>query len=197
MMIFNWDSGEVAIWKGSKTEKALARALRLAGNQAIRAAKKQSVAHVRSKKLIREEVVEKRMPLTSADSKEAIADLEWTERVGNKPMPLVRFPHIKTAFGITVRVNVNGGKGRLKSAFEAKVGAGGHVGIFMRTGVFGRRGNPKLERIKELFTSRVSDSMADPGAMDGARDAAAKRMRKAFQKGLARELLKLKKKGDA
>jgi hypothetical protein len=43
----------------------------------------------------------------------------------------------------------------LPGSFIARV-ASGHIGVFKRTGKFGRRGNPKLETIQELFGPSVA-----------------------------------------
>lgn len=186
---FEWDSRDLALWRGGKVEAALARAARLAGNQAIKVAKTSTIAYVRSKKFLREHDVAKALPLVMPGRKDALANLVWTEKVSGAPMPVSKFPNIQTKTGVSVRINVGAGTKRIRSAFRATLGSG-HLGVFRR------KGKARLP-IAELWTSRISDVMQDPGAVDGVQGQALQRFQTAFQRGLARELAKLKRKGEA
>jgi hypothetical protein len=73
----------------------------------------------------------------------------------------------------------------------------GHRGVFLRSGKMGRRGNPKLEKIKDLWTTRISDSMQDAGAIPAVQATTSKAMESVFLRGLKRELAKGMRKGLA
>jgi hypothetical protein len=185
---FIWDSRDLEVWRGGKVEFALARALRLAGNQALRVMQRDSTRAILGRKLMREGDVVKALPLVFPGRKAAIRDLVWREKVSGKPVPLSQFPHIQTKRGISVRVNVGGGTKRIKSAFVATMRSG-HVGIFRR------KGKARLP-LQELWTTRISDVMQDHGIIPAIEGAAYARMQSAFTRGLERELAKLKRKGD-
>lgn len=186
---FEWDSEDLKVFRGGAVEKALARALRLAGNAAIREAKEASTDHVTSRKLIGRSNVEEGLPLDMPKTSDAINDLVWVERISGKGMALSKFPNIQTALGATVRVNAASGFKLLKGAFTVRLSSG-HLGIFRR------KGAERLP-IKELWTTRISDAMSDPGAIDGAHRKAQEKFQTVFARGIERELAKLKRKGDA
>ena len=186
---FVWDSRDLEIWRGGKVEGALVRALRLAGNQALRGMQKDSVAHVIERKRMRPDDVAKGLPLVFPSRKEALRDLVWREKVSGTPVPLGKFPHIQTARGVSVRVNVGGATKRIKSAFVATMG-NGHVGVFRR------KGKARLP-IQELWTTRISDVMKDQGVIPAIETKAYAKLQGAFGRGLTRELKKLVHKGLA
>jgi hypothetical protein len=187
---FVWDSRDLNIWRGGgKVEFALGRALRLAGNQALRAMGAESNISVRRRKRMREGEVMKGLPLVFTGSRTAIKDMVWRMKVSGKPVPLSAFPHIDTRKqGVLVRVNVGGSTKRLPGAFVATLRSG-HEGIFKR------RGKARLP-IDELFSSRISDTMKDEAIILHVQGVAFNRMQTAYQRGLERELGKLKRKGD-
>lgn len=187
---FEWDSRNLPFGRGNKqVEKALQRALRMAGNAAIKEAKVASADHVTNKRLIARTRVEDGLPLDMPKGSDAIADLEWKERISGKGMALAKFPSIQTALGAYVRISPTSGFKRIKGAFIARMD-NGHLGIWRRTG-------PGRTPIKELWTTRISDAMSDPGAIDVAQDRGLAKLQTAFAKGLEREFQKLRKKGGA
>lgn len=56
-------------------------------------------------------------------------------------------------------VQVSNQRKRIRGAFAARMGSG-HVGLFVRSGDYGRAGDPDLERIQELFTFAVPQAVA-------------------------------------
>lgn len=187
---FSWDSRDLDIWRGGKVEFALARAIRLAGNQAARGMKKDSIQRIQAKKIIRSDDVANGLPLIFPGTRTEIKEMYWRMNVSGKPVPLGRFPVIDTRKkGVLVRVNVSGGTKRLRQAFVATLRSG-HRGVFMR------KGKARLP-IRELFTSRLSDTMKDDGVIPAVQAAAYDRMQTAFERGLKRELRKLRTKGEA
>lgn len=187
LISFEWDSRDLKFWRGKHMEGALARALRLAGNQAIRVAQKESTEHVTSRKHLSEKTVEEGLPLVVPGRKAALRDLAWRLKMSGEPMPLSRFPFIVTRTGISARVNRGQGTKRIKSAFASRM-ASGHLGIFRR------RGKASLP-IDELWTSRISDVMSDAGALPKVERQAMNRFDSAFARGLDRELRKARGKG--
>lgn len=200
MFTFEWDSRDLEVWRGGKVDAAIARSLRLAGNRALRSMQRGSTARVRSKKLMREEHVVRGLPLVFPGRKMAIRHLAWVMKVSGEPVPISRFPHIQTPWGVAFRVNVGGGTKRIKSAFPAVLDTG-HRGVFMRHGPYRRasKGNYRgqmRQAVRELWTTRISDTMRDPGTIDAVHADAVSRMRSDFQRGLDRELAKLRRKGE-
>lgn len=190
MIEFEWDSRNLPFGRGDKrVEKALQRALRMAGNAAIKEAQDGSTEYVTTRKLIGQDDVRQGLPLEMPSAKAEISDLQWTERVSGKGMALAKFPYMQTALGARVRVNARSGFKLLPGSFTLRL-ASGHVGIFRRTG------KDRLP-IKELWTTRISDSMSDPGAVEGVQGKALEKLQTAFARGLERELTKLRLKGEA
>src|SRR5918912_4444345 len=155
---FTWDSRDLAMWRGGKVDGALKRALRLAGNQAIRLLQRDATALARSRKALPETTITDDQSLYLPSRSAELRDFAWKLFVQGRPVPVAMFPHLDTRRtrsrdGVLVRFGT-GGTQRLRSAFVARMKSG-HVGVFRRDGRFGRRGNPKLERISELFSSRL------------------------------------------
>jgi hypothetical protein len=214
-----WNADQLATLKGNAIDRALARAVRNAGDQAGRQASTSVVKLIRSKKRLKAGEVRKGVKLQRPGRTAAIEAMAWHIRISRDPIPLSRYPHSKTPQGVTVRVNRSGAAQKIPSAFVAKVGKGGHVGIFLRTrsqssvqkvvsrlglsrllGVLSRgrlgRGDEPVKRvgrkpIRQLWGSRLSDVMQDTGAIDSIFQAAQERMATAFERGLAMQLEKL------
>jgi hypothetical protein len=172
----------------------LTRALRLAGNQAARAMQRESVEQVQRHKYVRGSDLEKRLPLDMPRRSDELEHLVWTERISGKDFPMSRFPTAKGIGGVFAAIN-RSSKGRqlLRGAFVARMESG-HVGVFKREGT-------KRLPIRELFTvglAGVFTSTAESSsvAVNAALSAARNRMTSAFERGLRRELQKLRVKGD-
>lgn len=183
-----WDSRDLEVWRGRKVDQALLRATKLAGNRALRKMQKDSISTITSRKRMRSSDVMAGLPLVFPSRKEALQDLVWTQKVSGKPVPLSRFPHIATKSGVSVRVNVRSATKRIKSAFVLTLRSG-------HTGIFQRKGKSRLP-IRQLWTTRISDVMQDPGTIPTIQQHAHSEMESAFRKGLERELAKLRKKGE-
>jgi hypothetical protein len=186
---FTWDSRDLAVWRGGGVERALTRALGLAGNQALRWMQKDSISAVRARKLLREQVVKDGLPLVFPGRKATIRAMAWVMKVSGEPMAISRYPHIQTKRGVSFRINTQGGTKRIKSAFTARMRSG-HEGVFLR------KGKGRLP-IQELWTSRISDVMKDQGTIPAIEAKAYAKMQTVFAKGLERELKKLRRRGEA
>jgi hypothetical protein len=187
---FNWNSRDLDVWRGGKVEFALARAMRLAGNQAAREMRKATVEYIASRKFLRESYLmsPKRLKLMLPKSKTAIRDMEWVEHVSGKSIELSRYPHIQTPRGVSVRVNKGAGTTRIRSAF-VRTNRRGHEAIFRR------RGKRRLP-IDELRSTRLVDVMSDTQAQQRVLSRASARFESAFARGLARETRKMRGSGD-
>jgi hypothetical protein len=182
---FVWDSRDLEVWRSAKVERALTRALRLAGNQAARVMQKKSLKQVQSRKFIRETRILKGLPLSMPSRSAEIQRLVWTERVSGRPIPLVDYPHSRSKSGIMVSVNRTGGVRKLvKAAFAAQMKSG-HKGIYRR------QGRGRLP-IRELFSSTIANALQDSSVLSSILNAASQRFDRAFARGLPRELAKVK-----
>ncbi len=189
MITFEWDSRDLSVWRGRKVDQALTRALRLAGNAALRSVQDESTEGVKKRKFLRESDVRKGLVLDFPTGRTEISSLQWTERVSGELVPLAKFPFTSTPQGVRVNVNRAGGARKLiPSAFVATM-ANGHTGIFVR------KGKARLP-IKELFSSKLSDTMQDNGLIPSIYEVAQVKLQKTFDRGLERELGKLRRKGD-
>jgi hypothetical protein len=189
---FEWDSADLAVFRGRKVDTALARALRLGGNQAIRVVQRAAIAHITGRKLLRDADVKKGLPLVLPRRSDAIQNLSWTMKVSGRPIALSKFPNVDTRSlgkrgGVLVRVNRGAGPVRIASAFSAGV-ASGHVGIFRRKG-------KARYPLQHLVTSSLADSMQDAGVAPAALAKGYAKLEAAWPKGMDRELGKLRRKG--
>jgi hypothetical protein len=181
---FEWDSRELAVWRGKGLEIALGRAMRSAGDKAIRTARVTSVAYVTGRKAIKRKRAIQGIVLDFPRRGTAMRDMEWTERMSGSPMPLSAFPSMSGDRGLNVRVNTAGGFKQVFGSFWARTKSG-HVGIFARVGA------ARLP-IKELWSSTIADTMSDPGAIEQAQRDAVVKLGKEFGERLALELDKVK-----
>lgn len=91
--------------------------------------------------------------------------------------PGTRRPPVGASVQITTRK-------RIKGAFVARM-ANGHLGLFVRSGRYGRLGDPGKERIQELFTFAVPQAVKWIEENEGAISAGA---RERFAKNLDHEM---------
>jgi hypothetical protein len=86
--------------------------------------------------------------------------------------------------GVTVTVE-RGKKKHYSHAFVAKM-ANGNIGVFERSGQFGRRGNEKLEKIKNRATVTIATMFNQPRVMTPTVSAIDKRLIERFDHHLTR-----------
>jgi hypothetical protein len=156
------------------------RALIRAGSSAILAARAEAVRQVRERREIKasaiRNVISIRYPLASEE------EPKWVMTISSRAMPIGAYPHRQVSAGVSAEIKA-GSRTVIRGAFVAAMKSG-HRGVFMRSGRFGRRGNPKLERIRELYTTRVVDVFRDPGFVE----AVGVRATEVFQQTLDRNL---------
>jgi hypothetical protein len=188
---FVWDSRDLAVFRGGKVDAAMGRALRLAGNGAIRGLRRDATALVLLRKNLDEPVIAEDQKLFLPTRKAAIRDFAWKLFVRGKPVPASKFPYLDTRRtrsrnGVLVRFGT-GGTQRLEGAFEATMRSG-HTGIFRRTG-------KKSLPIEEVFSSRLPKNFG-ADVMTTLGDKTYRKLEASYTRGLDRELAKLRRKGD-
>lgn len=144
------------------------RAALRAGSDAIKAGRAESVRKIRERRAMKAGAVRDAITLQFPTSGEGGA-LLWSINVSSKPARVADYPYRQTRQGVSVQIKTSG-RSLIRGAFVATMPKSGHTGVFYRTGEFGRRGNPKLEKIDEAFTTRVSDVFRDAGFIEAVLD---------------------------
>ncbi len=162
---FVWDSRQLNPLLDGGVTRALTRALRMAGGDAGNSLVTGSVKEVRAARRLKVKEVKRAIPLSKPPSGvRDLNDLVWTMRVSGAATRAIAFPN--SVFGSKkgarggVRFALKTGAARttVQGAFIAKVGKGGHVGIFRR------KGKGRLP-IQEIFGPRVSDLIGKNAGM--------------------------------
>ena len=137
-------------------------------------------------------VIARRTGLKSATVKSRIfydpvkvGDYQVIVRSSRRPIPLIEFPSARQV-GAGVRTSVWGRSQILGSAFIATMPSG-HRGVFRRTGRYGRRGKPYLERIKELWGPTIYGTFATPDVQSVIRATMKARLKTALARRIASE----------
>lgn len=149
---FQWDSKELAALTGRGIERAIVRALKMAGRDALRATRAEAKRGVRSRVRIRAGyLADRALPLAFARG-ERLDGLVWTLGVSGREVPLGEYPRRQTKRGVSVEVQ-RGRRAVIQSAFLAK-GKGARERVFLRPG---KARYPMGHRLGPS----VADSMAD------------------------------------
>ncbi len=193
-LTLEWNSRDIEIWKGP-VRSAVARALKKAGGDAIRAMRVESSRTIRERKRFKVRTVNTALVLDFPRGNN-IDQLEWKMRVRGQIVPVVDFPHRQIGSRIIgrkgrkerasggVRVEINRGRPVLiRSAFVATMRSG-HTGVFLR------KGAARLP-IRELFTTRVSDVFGDTGMVPNVQARTQDVFKSAFARLLPLELAKV------
>lgn len=191
---FEWDSRDLKFWRGTVFDKSIERAMKMAGNKVIKSLQDKSVEHVVSRKNLQETDVREGLPLIKPGRKAVLRDMVWREDISGEPMPLSRFPFYSSPAGIVVSVN-KGSVTRIKSAFVARMPKNNQKQDHGHLGIFKRRSKDRFP-IQELWTSRLSDVMSDAGVIPKMESSAIEQLAVGFERGLARELRKLRRSGE-
>lgn len=180
---FQWDKSAVGAWKGRKMEKAVVRALKKAGSDAIRATRAESKRGVRTRTRIRAGyLADRALPLQYARG-DRLEGLVWAVHVSGQSVPLGEYPRRQTKRGVSVEVQ-RGRRALIESAFLARSRTG-------RLGVFLRPTTARYPMGHRLGLS-VADSMADGRVPDMALRRGVAVLGSAFARLLPLELEKLR-----
>lgn len=187
---FEWDSRDLDVFRGRKVDAAVARALRLAGNYAIRDLRKEATELALSRKNLTSDVVQADQDLQLPQRAREIREFAWSLFVKGKPVPVAKFPHLDTRLtrsrnGVLVRYGT-GGTQRLTEAFTVRLKSG-------HEGVFRRRRDSRLP-IDELFSSRLPANYGEE-VVTRYGGSTYRKLEARFKRGLDRELGKLRRKG--
>lgn len=112
----------------------------------------------------------------------AVGDYRVFVKSSRRPIKLIEFPVTQTRAG--VRTRAWGKEQVLKSAFIANMPSGGR-GVFRRTGKFGRRGKPYLERIEALWGPTIAGTFAKPEVQRVIADVMKARLQNALTRRMA------------
>jgi hypothetical protein len=113
-------------------------------------------------------------------------DRQVVIRASRKPIPLGEFPGVRQAAG-GVRVRVWGRPQVLAGAFIATM-PNGYTGPFRRTGAYGRRGKPYLERIQKLWGPTIRGTFVTPEVKKIISETAKTRLRATLVRRIAAEM---------
>lgn len=161
---------------------ALRAALR-AGSDAAAAMRAEAVRQVTDRRGVRAGAARRAMSTrspTAAGFETGL--LAWSLDVAGAPMPVAAYPHRQVREGVSAQIKA-GTRAIIRHAFVATMDSG-HEGVFVRTGRFGRRGNPKLERIRELYTTTVADVLRDEGVAEAVTERGKAVFRSAFSRNM-------------
>lgn len=194
---FEWDSRDLEVWRGEKVDGALARALRLAGNQAIRGLRRDATAFALARKNLPEPVITDDQALELPRRKVAIRDFAWALFVRGQPIPASKFPHLDTRKSFA-RAGRAGGRGVIVKFGEGQVGRiAGAFAVTLKSGhqgIFRRRGKGRLP-IDEAFSTRLPKRFGQD-VMTTYGEKTYRKLQEAYTRGLDRELAKLRRKGE-
>lgn len=194
-----WDKRGLAGLETGKFKGATVRALRKAGQTALRDMRGEASKRVKARKRIASKYISRALSLRAAKGGD-IANMAWALNVSGQPVPLIAYPHRAVA-GRTgkrgmgprsmggVSVEVNTGKRTLvRGAFVQTMPNSGHVGIFRRLG-------SKRKPIEELLGSRPVDALLHQGEADAVAERGGRSFGETFVRLLPLEIEKGNAKG--
>lgn len=178
----SWDVRSAGLLQSAGMERAVFRALKKAGGDALRKLRAEAKRQVRARVSIRAGyLAASTLPLRFATGR-AVDELAWVMKVSGREVPLGEYPRRATKKGVSVEVQ-RGRRVLLKSAFLARSKSG-------RQGVFLRPSSARYPMGHRLGLS-VADSMADGRIPAGALGEAGKALGVSFARLFPLELAKL------
>jgi hypothetical protein len=150
---FAWDTQASAFLEERRIQKAVFKAAKKAGRDALRALRAEAKRLTRARVRIRAGyLANKALPLTTVKATK-MEDLEWRMDVSGAAVPLGEYPARRTKRGVSVEVE-RGRRAIIKGAFLAKTQRTKRKGVFKR---------PTAARypMGHRLGLRVSDSMRD------------------------------------
>jgi hypothetical protein len=159
-MEITWDRDARSFIRDRKTERAVFRALKRAGGDALRATRAQAKRSTRERVRIRAGyLADRALPLTFPRGATTLNGLEWRMRVSGQAVPLGEYPRRQTKKGVSVEVQ-KGKRALIASAFLAKSRTG-RQSVFLRPGkarypMGHRLGLNVADTMKDGVTPRVA-----------------------------------------
>lgn len=158
---FTWNSKELAALTGRGIERAIVRALKMAGRDAIRAVRAEAKRGVRSRVRIRAGyIADRALPLTYARG-DRLDALVWEMGVSGREVPLGEYPRRQTRRGVSVEVQ-RGKRAVLKGSFLAH-GKGSRERVFLRPG---KARYPMGHRLGMSVANSMSDGRVPRAALN-------------------------------
>lgn len=151
-LIVTWDKQSLAFVRGRAMERAVFRAAKKAGRDAIRAVRAQAKRKTRERVRIRAGYLANSALPIKYPKGQRIEALEWRMLVSGRPVPLGEYPRRQGRKGVAVEVQ-RGRRVLIRSAFLASSRTG-RKGVFLR---------PTAERypMGHRLGLSVADSMRD------------------------------------
>lgn len=203
-LTLEWSSKDLKIWEDRAVERAVLRALNMAGNDAIKELRVRSAEGVRDKKKIKLGQVNKALHIENPENRREIAYLVWRLDVSGKPIRIGEYPARKGSEGVSVEINT-GKRVTIQSAFIATLKSG-HKGVFVRelaganaakvtkkskSGI-GRAHRVGRLPIRELYTTKVTDVFNNAGFVPAVLGSAQRKFASSYARLLPLQLDKLK-----
>lgn len=151
-------------------------------NRAAITVRKEASIQIRERYNLKARVIKAQMRIVKATSKRLVAEIV----ASGKRIDLIEFVVGRKQPGRRrggVKARVTRQAVSYPHAFIAKMPSG-YVGVFQRTGSFGRRGKSYLERIKKLVGISVPKAMAEKEVNKALAQVASRRFRTEFEREL-------------
>lgn len=178
-LIVSWDAKSLQVLRTAAVERAIFRALKKAGGDALRALRAEAKRKTRERIAIRAGyLAASAFPLRYATGK-TVSELAWTMKVSGRAVPLGEYPRRQTKKGVSVEVQ-RGKRAQIRGAFLAKARTG-------RQNVFLRPSRLRYPMGHRLGLS-VADAMADREIPAAALERAGSVFSSAFHRLLPLEL---------
>jgi len=159
----------------SRSKGVIAKSAARALNRAATSVRSAAVKEIRKRYLIKPAALRKQIKIVKARASRLTAEVVATGR----RIPLFAFSARKVRGGVSV--NVTGSRKIVRGVFLATM-PDGRRGVFERTGEFGRRGNPRLEKIAELFSLSITQAFRQRSILRALRRVASTRFIAEFER---------------
>lgn len=177
-LVAKWDRSQIAALETGPLKGALKRALRKAGQTALRDMRSEASKRIRARKRIKASYIARALTLRRPSGGD-IASMSWALDVSGEAVPLIAYPARQVKKGVSVEVN-RGKRTIIKGAFVATMKSG-------HKGVFRRRGTTRLP-IEELRGSRPVDALLHEGEADAVAERGGKSFGDTFVRVLPLEI---------
>ncbi len=161
-IIFNTklDLGGLNVWREG-VSVAIRKSATMAGSSALRAMRAEGSREIRAQKAVKVAAVNKAISLIFPTRKE---QLIWALRAKGEALPVIAYQTTQTKKGVSVLIN-RGARSLILHAFKARMG-NAHLGVFQRLGPYrpglkGKYQGKMRQRIREAFTTTVSNAFED------------------------------------
>lgn len=134
-LTFKWDTSKIGLFRGQGLEKALTRALRMAGGDALRAAKTSARRKIRAERSLTATRIGKALSTRSPRAGSSIEELVWVLRISGRRVQANEFKYRQTKKGVSVAIRP-GARTLIPGAFAVMAAStrANHAAVFTRRG---------------------------------------------------------------